>query len=114
MRDQGRAAEARGKTGGHRDVAAAGEGRVWLEAAHMADGLHKAERNPAQVGERFPGKIAAQFAGLNAHKGKAGFGHELGFRPALVAEVEYLRPIGCLQRLSDGQGRVNVPPGSAA
>lgn len=80
----------------------------------MADGLGEPQGHAPQIGQRFPGEIAAQLAGANANKWETGFGHEVRFRPALIAEIEYLCVIDCLQRFSDGQGRIDVAAGPAA
>ncbi len=114
MRHQRDANAASGKASGNGDVAAAGEGNMWPEAAHMADGLRKAQWDTAQVGEGFPGEIPAELARANADEGESSLRNKLGFQAALVAQIEYFGVIGVLKRLSDGQRRIDVPPGAAA
>ncbi len=114
MRDQWDASATRGKPGGNGDIAAAGEGGIWPEAANMAHRLKKAHRHSAQIGQGFPGEIATQFAGADACEGESCLGDKLGFQPTLIAEIKNLGAILGLQYLSDGQCWVNMPPGSAA
>jgi len=80
----------------------------------MADGLGKAERHTAQVGECLPGEIPAQFARADADKSETSFRNKLCFEAALIAQVKYFCVVGVLERFSDGQRRVDMPPGAAA